>query len=144
LASLALTVPVTAPVVVSGALKVTLEITGALLVAAATPGTATVVAAEATGCPVDTVAAGAVAARGAVSSRRAAANITHDTGDCTGAPLPLPNSGAHTDSTRPDSAAGFGGAASITGWAATAGATINGTDTGVGTAAVEGLRRSPL
>ena len=122
-----------------GALKVTLEITGALLVAAA-PGTATVVAAGATGCPVDTAAAGAFTAFGASSSRRAAASITHDTGDCTGDAGPLPNSGAHTDSTRPDAAAGFG-AASITGWAATDGATINGADTGVGTEAAAGLPR---
>jgi hypothetical protein len=57
----------------------------------------------------------------------------------------LPNSGAHTDSTRPD-AAGFGGAASMTGWAATGEATTTGTDatTGAGTDAAAELRRSPL
>jgi hypothetical protein len=80
------------------------------------------------------------AAGGPSSSRRAAASITHDTGDCTGEAGPLPNNEAHTDSTRPDAAAGFG-AASITGWAATDGATINGADTGVGTEAAAGLPR---
>ena len=132
----------TAPVVVFGALRTTLLITGGVFVAAGA-GTDAAVATGATGCPVDTTAGNEVAAPGTPSSRRAAASITHDTGDCTGDAGPLPNSGAHTDSTRPDAAAGSG-AASMTGWVAGAGATINGADTGVGTKAVAGLRRSPL
>ena len=122
----------TAPVVVFGALRTTLLITGGVFVAAGA-GTDAAVATGATGCPVDTTAGNEVAAPGTPSSRRAAASITHDTGDCTGDAGPLPNSGAHTDSTRPDAAAGFGGAASITGWAATGEATTSGTDTTAGT-----------
>jgi hypothetical protein len=126
-----------------GALRVTLLITGGVFVAAGA-GTEDAVAAGTTSCPVDTAAGNEVAAPGTPSSRRAAASITHDTGDCAGATGPVPSNGAHTDSTSPDAAAGFGGAASITGWTATTGATINGTDTGVGTQAAAGLPRSLL
>jgi hypothetical protein len=103
----------TAPVAVLGAPRTTLLITGAVFVAAGA-GTEDAVAAGTTSCPVATAAGNEVAAPATPSSRRAAASITHDAGDCTGDAGPLPNSGAHTDSTRPD-AAGFGGAANMTG-----------------------------
>ena len=58
------------------------------------------------------------AATGPPSSRRAAASITHDTGDCTGESVPVPSNGASTDSTAPLAAAVCAGAAAITGAAA--------------------------
>ena len=130
----------TAPVVVFGALNTTLLIIGGVFLAAGA-GTD---AAGATICPVDTAAGKEVAAPGTPSSRRAAASITHDTGDCAGATGPVPSSGVHTDSTSP-AAAVFGGAATMTGCAATGGATMGGTDTtgGPGTAA-SGVCRPPL
>ena len=96
----AVTVPVTAPVLATGVLTTTLDTTGGLFAA---DGLGTT-------CPVVTVAAGAVAVCSEPSSRRAAASITQDTGDCTGAPVPVPSSGASTDSTTPRAAARRGAA----------------------------------
>ena len=100
LASVARTVPVTAPVLAFGALNATLEMTGvafaATNLAAAALGAA--------GCPVDTGIAGATAILDAPSSRRTAAKTIQDTGDCAGMPEPEPSSGDGTDV----SAAGIG------------------------------------
>jgi len=99
--------------VLTSAVAAASGVPGGVFVAAGA-GTEDAVAAGTTSCPVATAAGNEVAAPGTPSSRRAAASITHDAGDCTGDAGPLPNSGAHTDSTRPD-AAGFGGAATMTG-----------------------------
>jgi hypothetical protein len=92
---------------------VTLEITGGLLV---TTAAGTGIAADgAITCPVDTTAATGVAACGTPNSRRAAASITHDTADPTGATGPVPESMSTTDSTAPGTAADRCGVGTITG-----------------------------
>ena len=66
--------------------------------------------------PVDTGTVGMLCtAAGVPSSRRAAASITHDTADSTGATGPLSDIGARTDSTTPGAAADGPGVGTITG-----------------------------
>ena len=73
-------------------------------------------AASSSGGSVATIVAGVPCiARKLPSSRRATASITQDTADSTGATGPVPDTGASTDSTTPDSAADCRGVGTITG-----------------------------
>ena len=107
LASVARTVPVTAPVSVFAGLNATLAITGAEFAATNLAAAALGVA----GCPVDTGIAGATAIFDAPSSRRTAARTIQDIGDCAGMPVPEPSSGDGNDAAAAGAATMAAGAA---------------------------------